>query len=131
MKNLRRQRKDFIRFLSYRCAGGNNEDTMFGMVFNDLVPREKDFTSADVLCVSDFGWSPVGDPVMDRIRESKAKGMKFYGLDVTGEGIRNFDAGAWYEGSAGGFPPQIIDSMWLWDDGRNLCFEESPPKRRK
>ena len=131
VKNLRKQRKAFIRFLSYRCAGGNNEDSMFGMVFRDLIPREKDFTSADVLCVSDFGWSPVGDPVMDRIRESKAKGMKFYGLDITGEGIRNFDAGVWYEGSAGGFPPQIIDSMWLWDDGRNLCFEESPPKRRK
>ena len=131
VKNLRRQRKDFIRFLSYPCAGGNNEDTMFRMVFNDLVPREKDFTSADVLCVSDFGWSPVSDPVMDRIRESKAKGMKFYGLDVTGEGIRDFDADLWYDGSAGGFPPRIIDSMWLWDDGRNLCFEETPQKRRK
>lgn len=131
VKNLRKQRKAFIRFLSYRCAGGNNEDSMFGMVFRDLIPREKDFTSADVLCVSDFGWSPVSAPVMERIRESKAKGMKFYGLDVTGEGIRDFDAGVWYDGSAGAFPPQIVDSMWLWDDDRNLCFEESPQKGGK
>ena len=80
--------------------------------------------SADVLCVSDFGWSPVGMEVMDRIRESKARGMKFYGLDVSGEGIRNFESRVWAESRNGSFPPAIIDSMWIWDEERSRCFEE-------
>ena len=124
VKNLRKQRKDLIDFLSYSCPGGNNEDTMFGMVFRDLLPREKAFLSADVLCVSDFGWSPVGMEVMDWIRESKARGMKFYGLDVSGEGIRNFESRVWAESRNGSFPPAIIDSMWIWDEERSRCFEE-------
>ena len=114
VKNLRRQRNALIDFLSYRCAGGNNEDTMFGWVFSTLLPREKAFDSADVLCVSDFGWAYVSDEVMDLIRTNKAKGMKFYGLAV---------CSIW--GGARSEPPQgIIDSMWTWDDCGNRCYEE-------
>ena len=45
---------------------------------------------------------------MDLIRINKAKGMKFYGLAVSREatGVSS-----------------IIDSMWLWDEKRHLCFE--------
>ena len=93
---------------------------MFGRVFREFLPREKDFTSADVICVSDFGWTPVGQEVMDRIRESKARGMKFYGLDVSGEGIRHFRT----ESRAGAGPPEIVDSMWIWDEGGSRCYEE-------
>ena len=120
VKNLRKQRKDLVDFLSYSCPGGNDEDTMFGRVFREFIPREKDFTSADVLCVSDFGWTPVGKEVMDRIQESKARGMKFYGLDVSGEGIRHFRT----ESRAGAGPPEIVDSMWIWDERGSRCYEE-------
>ena len=114
VKNLRRQRNALIDFLSYGCAGGNNEDTMFGWVFGSLLPREKAFDSADVLCVSDFGWSYVSDGVMDLIRANKAKGMKFYGLGVC----------SIWSGCRGDSPQSIIDSMWTWDDCGNRCYEE-------
>ena len=118
VKNLRKQRKDLIRFLSYHCDGGNNENSMFRMVFQDFVPQEKDFSAADVLCVSDFGWANVGVDVMDLIRANKAKGMRFYGLDVFGA----YEESDWCHGD--GRPSQIIDSMWIWDGERNLCYED-------
>ena len=114
VKNLRRQRNALIDFLSYGCAGGNNEDTMFGWVFSTLLPREKAFDSADVLCVSDFGWAYVSDEVMDLIRANKAKGMRFYGLAVC----------SIWGGGRGESPQGIIDSMWTWDDCGNRCYEE-------
>lgn len=107
VKNLRKQRKALADFLSYGCAGGNNEDELFGTVFRELIPRDKDFSSADVLCVSDFFWAFVSAPVMDLIHANKAKGMKFYGLSISGD------------------PPwtPIIDSMWLWDENHQKCSE--------
>lgn len=108
VKSLRKQRDALTRFLSYGCGGGNNEDELFSMVFRELLPRDKDFSGGDVLCVSDFLWPPVSEEVMDLIRINKAKGMKFYGLAVSREA-----AGA----------SSIIDSMWLWDEKRHLCFE--------
>ena len=130
VKNLRRQRKDFIRFLTYGCAGGNNEDTMFGWVFGKLLPKEKEFDSADVLCVSDFGWAPVSNSVMELINANKAKGMKFYGLDVSGEGIRDFKPADWMGFDEGAFPPEIIDSMWIWNENRHMCYEENQNVKR-
>ena len=108
VKNLRKQRDALTRFLSYGCGGGNNEDELFSMVFRELLPRDKDFSGGDVLCVSDFLWPPVSEEVMDLIRINKAKGMKFYGLAVSREAAR---------------VSSIIDSMWLWDENRHLCFE--------
>ena len=108
VKSLRKQRDALTRFLSYGCGGGNNEDELFSMVFRELLPRDKDFSGGDVLCVSDFLWPPVSEEVMDLIRINKAKGMKIYGLAVSREatGVSS-----------------IIDSMWLWDENRHLCFE--------
>jgi Uncharacterized protein containing a von Willebrand factor type A (vWA) domain len=129
VKNLRRQRRDLVSFLSYACAGGNNENEMFGWIFRELLPGQKPFGAADVLCVSDFGWMPVGEEVMKLIESNKARGMLFYGLDVTGEGLRGFRPADWIEGS-GAWPADIIDSMWIWDDDRSLCREE-PLKKVK
>lgn len=125
VKSLRCQRKDFIRFLSYGCDGDNNEDKMFGWVFGSLLPMEKEFDSADVLCVSDFGWTLVSKSVMEVIEANKTKGMKFYGLDVSGKGFRNFKSEYWMELEESAFPPDIIDSLWIWDEKRNMCYEEN------
>lgn len=125
VKSLRCQRKDFIRFLSYGCAGGNNEDKMFEWVFGSLLPMEKEFDSADVLCVSDFEWAPVSKGVMELIAANKTKGMKFYGLDVSGEGFGNFKSEDRMEFEGIAFPPDIIDSLWIWDEKRNMCCEEN------
>lgn len=123
VKSLRRDRLPFMRFLSYGCRGGNDEDSMFGKVFTEIVPGNESFSSADVLCVSDFGWAPVGEEVMSLIAANKSKGMKFYGLDITGEGISMGDMRAWGASAIGGFPPDIIDSMWVWLEERAECRE--------
>lgn len=109
VKNLRKQRRALNAFLSYGCAGGNNEDELFGTVFRELIPRDREFTCADILCVSDFFWAPVSESVLGLIRANKAKGMKFYGLAV----------------SLSGEVPRcpIIDNMWVWDEKKNLCHE--------
>ena len=109
VKNLRKQRRALNAFLSYGCAGGNNEDELFGTVFRELIPRDREFTCADILCVSDFFWAPVSESVLGLIRTNKAKGMKFYGLAV----------------SLSGEVPRcpIIDNMWVWDEKKNLCHE--------
>lgn len=123
VKNLRIQRQDFVRFLNYRCKGGNDEDSLFRWLFTEVLPADKAFDSGDVLCVSDFGWGPVGPEVMELIRASKAKGMKFYGLDISGEGISDFKVPD-FMSADGSYPPEIIDSMWIWDERKNLCYEE-------
>jgi hypothetical protein len=124
VRNLRRQRKELVRFLSYGCAGGNDEDAMFGTVFRDLLPPGREFSDADILCVSDFKWSAVGIGVMERLRECKARGMRVYGLDVTGEGLRGFRPASWMDPASGAHPSGIVDSMWLWDENGNRCIEE-------
>ena len=64
------------------------------------------------LCVSDFGWSSVSPEVMELIRINKAKGMKFYGLNIDKEGLKTF------------MVSEIIDSMWIWVGKKNLCYED-------
>ena len=123
VRNLRRRRKNLLDFLRYRADGGNDEDAMFTTLFTRDLPEDRDFSSADILCVSDFGWSPVLEEAMRLIETNKAKGMKFYGLDINGVGIRDFMVPD-YLPKYGAHPPQIIDSMWLWDEARGECREE-------
>lgn len=130
VSNLRRQRGDLIRFLSHRADGGNDEDAMFTTLFSRDLPADREFDSADVLCVSDFGWGPVGREAMALIGANKAKGMKFYGLDISGEGIRNFEVPDFIP-KDGDFPPQIIDSMWIWDEKHGMCHEEKAKENGK
>ena len=99
VKNLRKQRKALVRFLSYDCGGGNNEEELFGTVFREILPQDTAFSSADILCVSDFLWPPLSEAVTGLILANKAKGMKFYGLDVTGSHPTS----------------PVIDAMWIWD----------------
>ena len=113
VKNLRKQRKALVRFLSYDCGGGNNEEELFGTVFREIIPQDTAFSSADILCVSDFLWPPLSEAVTDLIRANKAKGMKFYGLDVTGSHP----------------PTPVIDAMWIWDRRTNDVFPENQAVR--
>ena len=113
VKNLRTQRQDFVRFLNYSCSGGNDENALFRWLFTEVLPADKAFDSGDVLCVSDFGWSSVSPEVMELIRINKAKGMKFYGLNIDEEGLETF------------MVSEIIDSMWLWDERKSLCYEDN------
>ena len=49
--------------------------------------------------MSDFLWPPLSEAVTGLILANKAKGMKFYGLDVTGSHPTS----------------PVIDAMWIWD----------------
>ena len=66
VKNLRKQRKALVRFLSYDCGGGNNEEELFGTVFREIIPQDTAFSSADILCVSDFLWPPLSEAVREQ-----------------------------------------------------------------
>lgn len=103
VKNLRKQRKALEVFLSYGCGGNNNEDELFNTVFREIIPMDSAFSSADILCVSDFLWPPLSEAVTELIHANKAKGMKFYGLDVTGSHPSS----------------PVIDAMWVWDRRTN------------
>ena len=136
VKNLRRQRKELQDYISIYTGGGNDEEEMFGWLFGKVLPREvADFDSADVLCVSDFGWKPLSDKVFGMIKENKEKGMKFYGLDVTGNGIFRPDGfpgfGHFGDGNDFHLPSEVIDSNWLWHDERNRCVEEKRRENKK
>ena len=122
LKNLRRQRKDLLDFLTLFCDGGNDENEMFSWLFGTVLPKQGEFTSADVLCVSDFGWTSVNSETFKTIKEYKDRGMIFYGLDVTGKAFSNTPS---FYGNEGAGPSDIIDSKWIWNEGRHRCEEKA------
>ena len=73
---------ELTRFLSYATSGGNNENDMFKWLFEDVKPSHEDYDTADILCVSDFGWCPLTPETTKIINEQKEQGMRFYGLNV-------------------------------------------------
>lgn len=107
-------------FLSVDASGGNNENQMFQWLFKDVVNNLSDYDSADVLCVSDFGWAELNGTTSGLIEKQKKHGMRLYGLNVT---PRFLD----YEEFAGNFcndypsAMDICDSVWCYSDGE--CTE--------
>lgn len=89
-----------MNFLRWRGVGGNDENRMFSYLFEKRLPKEPEFDAADILCISDFGWSPLDGDVKQLIADAKAGGMKFYGL-----GVNLY---------SGGYGINICDSKWEW-----------------
>ena len=58
---LSRQREDLEKFLSSYQGRGNAENELFRWLFKDILPNEKAFYTADILCITDFGWTPLND----------------------------------------------------------------------
>jgi len=82
------------------------------------MPLERQYDSADVLCISDFGWSTVGEDSMDLIEAEKRKGMVFYGLNVAdGNGASRYDFDSWFDSIIPGSPESICDSLWEYCNG--------------
>lgn len=128
VRNLRKQRKELVDFLSLFSGGGNNEEEMFSWLFSEVLPCQAgDFDSADVLCVTDFGWAGISDNVFKAITENKAKGMVFYGLDITGVGFTDSSI-LHLELEDMHLPDEIIDSCWLWNEKNNSCTEAPRPQ---
>lgn len=113
--SIRQCRADLGHFLRYGRAGGNNENLMFTDLFSKLLPLEPEFDTADILCISDFGWDILDGKVLEMISAAKAGGMKFYGLCIP-----SFDI----SGNAAYKLMSVCDSKWLWTDGRCVQMKE-------
>lgn len=111
--SLGKDRSKLLEFLSDVSMGGNDENAMFKWLFQDIMPREKKFDTADILCISDFGWGQIDDSVKGLIDERKASGMKFYGLNIGGA------FGGWSDLDDFGLlsANDVCDSLWEYRDG--------------
>lgn len=111
--SLGKDRNKLLEFLSDVSMGGNNENAMFEWLFQDIMPREKKFDTADILCISDFGWVEIDDSVKRLIDEQKSSGMKFYGLNIGGA------FGGWSDLDDLGLlsANDVSDSLWEYRDG--------------
>lgn len=100
---LSSQREDLEKFLSSYQGCGNAENELFRWLFKDILPNEKAFDTADILCITDFGWEPLNDYTIKLIESFKRKGMIFYGLNVLGFEKWSFDS-----------MTTVCDSLWKW-----------------
>ena len=114
---LSRQREDLEKFLSSYQGRGNAENELFRWLFKDILPNEKAFYTADILCITDFGWTPLNDYTIKLIESFKRKGMIFYGLNVLGFEKWSFDS-----------MTTVFDSLWKWSS--NHLEEMNTQKKR-
>lgn len=117
--SLGRQRRQLLNFLSSISMGGNDENSMFEWLFQEILPREEKFKTADILCISDFGWVSIDTFVKGMIDEQKAAGMRFYGLNIGGVfgGWDGIEDETW----AGDGPMSVCDSLWEYRNSQ--CVE--------
>jgi uncharacterized protein with von Willebrand factor type A (vWA) domain len=117
-KNLGHNRNnlvDLARFLSEVTMAGNNENGMFRWLFEEVKPMYTDYNTADILCISDFGWMPLSQETEKIIETEKQKGMKFYGLNVNSNNAYISSVIEMQEGI--NTPMDICDSVWMYEDG--------------
>ena len=104
----RSERSKLINFLKIIGSGGNNETVLFKDLFERILPLEPKFETADILCISDFGWDRLRYDVLELIQKAKCDGMKFYGLavgDIAWVG-KNYNESMSH-----------CDSKWMWLNG--------------
>lgn len=100
-------------FLAEVYMGGNDENGMFRWFFKDVMPNMNGYDTADILCISDFGWSSLDDDTLSIINEQKRSGMKFYGLNVPSID----DSYLTSEFGDERQPMNVCDSVWEYDNG--------------
>lgn len=88
LTDLKRQRQQFLSFLSYSYDGGNDENKLFNFIFTKL-PKIPDysrmassFAGADLLLISDYQWGGISENNQRLIADAREQGMKIYGLGV-------------------------------------------------
>lgn len=118
---LSRQRQDLEKFLSSYQGRGNAENELFRWLFKDILPNEKAFETADILCITDFGWEPLDDDTIKLIESIKREGMLFYGLNITGD-----HDPIWFQGTCSYTMAKVCDSLWAWSNN-HLVEMKLPP----
>lgn len=118
--NIHNQVNDLVDFLSSYGGCGNNENELFRWLFDDILPSERAFDTADILCVTDFGWDVLTDETKDRIRSAKDGGLLFYGLNIMEDDCN-------YCGPANDYCDrmmlEVCDSLWCYRSGE--CWEDN------
>lgn len=123
LHNIEHDKKDLLDFLGEAEMGGNDEDSMFRWLFDDIMPFEGDYSTADILCISDFGWAHISAEVMEKINAEKQKGMTFYGLNIVDSStmgqymMEHMEEMSEFPDS----PANVCDSMWEYCNG--ICKE--------
>lgn len=119
LHNIGQEKQHLMDFLSVVDMSGNNENELFRWLFTDIMPKEKDYDSADVLCISDFGWTTVGKKSMELIEEEKRKGMAFYGLNILKDKSKKYldIEKTKPKKIVPGSPESICDSLWEYCNG--------------
>ena len=119
LHNIEHDKKALLHFLGEAEMGGNDEDSMFRWLFDDIMPFEGDYSAADILCISDFGWMPISEEVMEKINAEKQKGMTFYGLNIVDSSTMGQYTRAHMEemSEIQGSPRDVCDSMWEYENG--------------
>lgn len=111
-KSMKKDKDRLLSFLSWHGVGGNDENRMFTYLFGKRLPKEPAYDTADILCISDFGWCCLCEDVQEMIAQAKEDGMRFYGLGVNLHDLR-------FMGAQDSM--NICDSKWLWEGGE--CVE--------
>ena len=117
--NIHRQMGELVCFLSKYSGMGNNENELFRWVFDDILPSEKAFDTADILCVTDFGWDELLPETKAKIREAKDGGLLFYGLNILGTGE---DCDRSFHDYCADMMRDVCDSLWCYRNGK--CWED-------
>lgn len=110
--SMKKDSRKLLDFLRWHGTGGNDENRMFTYLFEKRLPQEPAYDTADILCISDFGWCYLEDDVQQMIKKAKEDGMIFYGLGVNMQEMRQYGI----EDSM-----DICDSKWIWE--ANDCYE--------
>ncbi len=104
---------DLLTFMRTVTSGGNNENEMFDWLFGDILPGLPAYKTADLLCISDFGWTTLSDDTIQTIKAQKERGMRFYGLNIESE-TSSIMSPAPHDGLA---PMQVCDAVWTYQHG--------------
>ena len=108
----RSQLATLLNYMRTANSGGNNENRLFQSLFNDILPTLPTYKTADILCVSDFGWMQLNSDTIKAINNQKQQGMRFYGLNIESESSSIINA---VTGSHS--PMDICDSVWTYERG--------------
>lgn len=124
--NFHAQKRELLKFLSSGELGGNNEEYMFRKLLRQEIFEKPRWKTADILCISDFGWSDISQNTIDLINEQRAKGLRVYGLNIEESDwdepyvSYSFGGNDFFEHT----PKEVCDSLWVYQNNR--CEEVRP-----
>lgn len=128
IRDFAMQKKEILDFLRTLDQSGNDENRMFRWLLNSYLPGQPTYKTADVLCISDFGWTEIHDDVMDSINKEQEKGCIFYGLNIGNEFYDLPNIKSQLPTQMIG-PMDVLDSIWAYELGVCKCIKQAQNKK--